>query len=363
MKILHVAKLKGYAFAGVDVIVPQHLAAQSSYADIAFINVRNVQVAPKWQIDYNEDTWLNDAVARLDGLDLVVFHDVYALEYLKMSGLLRSKHIPYIIVPHGCLTMGAQRKKRFKKLVANILLFNRFIYGATALQCLSSSEQSQTKFNLKIFVGTNGISIPKICKSSFNVNSVSFVYVGRLDPFHKGIDFMLSAVRNQKDLLSANSCHFDLYGPNSVGGYEKVAALISEYELDDVVTLHHAVVGEEKEQILLKSDVFIQTSRFEGMPVGILEALSYGLPCLLTKGTTLGETIEEKDAGWCADTNSASIEQALQAAISQKSSFAKKGLNGRNLVTEEFEWSKIAQSTIATYKSILDDYNVNRKRK
>ena len=50
--------------------------------------------------------------------------------------------------------------------------------------------------------------------------------------------------------------------------------------MGEVVKLNREIDEEEKRQILLDTDVFIQTSRFEGMPMGILEALSYGLPCL-----------------------------------------------------------------------------------
>ena len=73
--------------------------------------------------------------------------------------------------------------------------------------------------------------------------------------------------------------------------------------MEDLVELHEAIDGSEKEAELLSADVFIQTSRSEGMSMGILEALSYGVPCLVTRGTNLGEIIEQYDAGWVAETN------------------------------------------------------------
>lgn len=44
--------------------------------------------------------------------------------------------------------------------------------------------------------------------------------------------------------------------------------------------------------VLLQTDLFIQTSRHEGMPMGLLEALSIGVPCLVTVGTSLGHIIK-----------------------------------------------------------------------
>ena len=39
-------------------------------------------------------------------------------------------------------------------------------------------------------------------------------------------------------------------------------------------------------------DLFIHTFRFEGHPIAVLEALSYGIPCLLTPGTNMAGEVE-----------------------------------------------------------------------
>ena len=71
--------------------------------------------------------------------------------------------------------------------------------------------------------------------------------------------------------------------PDYQGRYDHVEGLINDSDVGDIIKLHHEVTGEVKEKLLLDSDIFIQTSRFEGMPLGIIEALSYGIPCLITE--------------------------------------------------------------------------------
>ena len=56
-----------------------------------------------------------------------------------------------------------------------------------------------------------------------------------------------------------------------------------EYKVGDIVKLHDPVFGEEKINTLLKSDIFIQLSRKEGLPLGILETMNAGLPVILTE--------------------------------------------------------------------------------
>ena len=65
----------------------------------------------------------------------------------------------------------------------------------------------------------------------------------------------------------------------------------------------------------LKNDVFIRTSRFEGLPLGILEALSLGLPCLVTKGTNLDELVNNYNAGWGVETTSKMVASAIKNAV------------------------------------------------
>ena len=141
MNILHIACTNGDMCNGVQVVVPQHLIAQSKYANIGFMNISNIQVSGfNKQFNWRNDSTLSDLPSPFNHPDLVVFHEAYRIQYLKISSYLRKKNIPYVIIPHGELSKGAQKKKYFKKKIANILLFNRFINNSIAIQCLSTLE-------------------------------------------------------------------------------------------------------------------------------------------------------------------------------------------------------------------------------
>lgn len=351
MVILHIAAISDDLCSGVCVVVPQHVRAQSEYAQVALINVKNISIPDMTQqISYKKPFQLSQLKEPFHHPDIVVFHETYRMEYLSISRALRKEHIPYIIIPHGELGRGAQKKKRLKKTIANIFLFNSFINHASAIQCLSQTEYDNTFFGKEKFIGTNGVTIPLKRKEHFHRNAVKLVYIGRLDAYHKGLDLMLEAVKRKADFLREHSCSLSMYGPDIYGRFAHISQLIEEKNIGDIVILNHEIGGQDKEKILLEGDIFLQTSRFEGMPLGILEALSYGIPCLVTKGTNLGEGIEQSDSGWVAETDAQSIADKLVEAVLEKETWNQKGKNGLQFVRESFSWQHIADETVEMYK-------------
>lgn len=353
MVILHLAEIQKNPFSGVCVVVPQHVNAQQAFATVALVNL-NVEVENVENQFVCKDVYdIKNLPSPFNTPNLVVFHDVYQPSYLKIFKYLKSARIPYVIIPHGCLTMGAQKKKWLKKKVANFLLFNRFINGAEAIQCLSEREMESTHFGKHKFVGTNGIHIPTERKTSFRTNATKFVYIGRLDAYHKGLDLMLDAVKEIADFMRENNAALNLYGPDYQGWFANVENMIAERAIGDIVAIHPAVFGEEKKEVLLNSDIFIQTSRFEGMPMGILEALSYGLPCLVTEGTTLGNFVSQNKAGWSCETDASKIAEAMRAAIQEKGTWTQKSDRARHSVSEQFAWERVAEEIVSQYRKYV----------
>lgn len=357
---MYISCLAGEKSEGPNYSVPNQIKAQAKYDNVLWFNINNT-LKECWDIDVDFINMTIVSRPDIENLpkpfnraDLVIFEGLYTLSFCKIAKQLRKNNIPYIIIPRSSLTTSGQQSKALKKKIGNLVFFNRFIKNAAAIQYLTEDEykSSGDSWNKTSLIIPNGIDKKNKSKVWENKAYLRGVFIGRMDIYQKGIDLLIEACTLLKNEMKTADCIIDIYGPDRKGAKFIINKLIAKNDLVDLVHIHDAVFDDEKEAILLDSDFFILTSRFEGHPMGLIEALSYGLPCLVTTGTNMADEIAEADAGWTAQISVDSIAEALKTLLKDKAQFAVKGQSALKL-SKQYNWDALAQTSNREYVGLL----------
>lgn len=365
MNILYISHLTYNKSEGPNNSVPAQVKAQSNFDNVFWWNLTEA-TQEHWietGLFHGVKEFPNKSIRYLPSPfnkpDLVVFESFYYLDDVFHSLECRIRKIPYVITTRGALTWQGQSQKKIKKKIANFLLFRSMVTHAASIQYLTNQEyyDSGDKWNKNHFIVPNGTyqrkGINYLSKDRSNSSTtIKGVCIGRFDPYQKGLDLLLEAVDKKKDVLRKNAITISLYGPKRMNCREDYAKQISERNLDDILIVRDGVFGEEKDIVLREADFFIMTSRFEGMPMSMIEAMSYGLPCFATTGTNLADEIRERNAGWTCETTIDGISDCLDALahdIEKISEFGKNAI----MLSKGFDWNEIGRRTHEEYEKIV----------
>lgn len=361
MRILHVAALSMDKSAGPTYSVPSFVRAQSKVVGVtSHLLITNNTIDKDQEFYYKENFDKKKLfIEFLTSYDLVVFHSTYIMAYVKIARILEKEKIPYIIVPRGGFTKGAKNIKKLKKKVGDLLVFNRFFNSPDAIHFLTEMEMKESVYKTnKDFVLPNGIAIPNhTIQRSYDKNNIKIVFVGRIDSYHKGLDILLEAVGLIKEELKQKNATLNLYGPDVRESKKQLNNLISSLSLQGLVKINEPVFSEEKAEVLHHTDIFIQTSRFEGLPMGVLEALSYGVPCILTPGTNISRKVSDYGGGIEVALDPVSISEGIIEMLKnleEENNFQHNALK----LAKVYSWENIAKSSIEKYREIIAGQNL-----
>ena len=348
MKILFISHLGSGVSAGPHWSVPARIKAQTKYDIVMWVNTTNVPLPHYLEtgVYHNLSEYgklsLDCLPKPFNKPDVVAFEGFYSAMDAAFAKELKRAGVPYIITPRGSLTRQARHNSsRLKKNIAHLFVFNRFLKNAHAVQYLTKQEMLDSTSPCEMsYVLPNGFTTPQRVKTNFSQNCIKGIFIGRIDLYHKGLDTLVEAVSSCMPMMRNYSFTIDVYGPMNEDA-KKMEQMLIDKGLENIITLKGEISGDAKENAILDADVFILPSRFEGHPMGLVEALAYGLPCLVSAGTNMKEEIETANAGWACDGTTDSLVRALLDVVNEKNLFKEKSKNAFNLA-KEYDWDRLA---------------------
>lgn len=209
----------------------------------------------------------------------------------------------------------------------------------------------KNKFNREATVLPNGIEAPIITKKEENLKKYCLkkkkfiLAVGRFVPekgFHDLIDaFNRGDFRDIKLVIAGDSDHEDTYSHD---------LKIKASKCDNIV-LTGFITEKPLHELYSHAGLFVLPSYYEGLPIALLEAMSYGLPCIASdipanRNVQIGEGrfFKAGDIGSILD----KINEYMNRRWDEDDR-----RNQRNMIYKIYNWRRIAEDTLLLYNKIV----------
>lgn len=232
-------------------------------------------------------------LVRLKGFapDVVHIHGEFNPDNLWVPRLFSC---PLVLSPHGAFhPIVLQKSRRCGKRVY-LSLARRWLYRhLRAWHALSPAEADHIKAVLpkaQVYCLPQGPSVHVMAEERAGRVSqdrtrdhVSFVFVGRLDVYTKGLDLLIQAFAKALREVQGIRLKLTLVGPDWRGGRALLMQLARDLGCASAVRFTGALPGEAVRHEVAGSDIYVHVSRHEGFPLALTEALVLARPAIVSR--------------------------------------------------------------------------------
>lgn len=180
-------------------------------------------------------------------------------------------------------------------------------------------------------------------EKKFGLHKDSYIlYLGRIVP-EKGEHYLIEAfkkVKTDKKLVIAG-------GASDTDDYmEKLKRMAAG---DERIIFTGFVQGKILEELYSNAYIYCLPSDLEGMPLSLLEAMSYGNCCLTSDIDECAEVVEDK-AVLFRKSDVTDLQVKLQELCDNKNEVDQYRKRAADFICSKYDWNKITEETMALYK-------------
>lgn len=277
--------------------------------------------------------------------DVIHFHAEGPCAMLWLPHLFGIRTIATI---HG---LDWQRAK-WGKFASKYLKFGEKIAAKYADEVIVLSKNVQQYFlevyNRKTKFIPNGIQKPttieaQIIREKWNINKDEYIlFLGRIVP-EKGLEYLVDAFKNvntTKKIVIAGGAS----DTNEFMDYIKEKA-----KNDDRFIFTGFVQGKVLEELYSNAYIYVLPSDLEGMPISLLEAMSYGNCCVVSDIPECTEVIEKFGVSFKKG-NDVVLSQKLQWLCDNEKVVEEYKNKASNFICSKYNWDDIVKRTLNLYK-------------
>jgi glycosyltransferase involved in cell wall biosynthesis len=279
--------------------------------------------------------------------NIVHVHLFPANLFVSLASLFLPKNIKFIFSEHNIYN----RRRSFK--IFKIL--DTFIYSRYyKIICVSKQVQIALiewlpNLQRKSVVIPNAVPVPDL-SNWLTVKKYDVLFVGRLTKA-KGVDILIKAIKILKEKYQ-----MDIKTAIVGKGYleEELKELVMELGIEKEVEF--LGIRRDIEKLMKSTKIFVLPSRWEGLPLTILEAMGSGAGIIATKVGGIPEVIEhEKEGILISPEDSTALAGAITELLKDRELREKLGINAYQKVKEKYSIEVYTRNILGFYKSLIAD--------
>jgi glycosyltransferase involved in cell wall biosynthesis len=289
------------------------------------------------------------SLLRSEPPDIVHMHSTYLPEQATLARRLVRLGIPYVVTPHGGLN---RQSKWLKKSVYVWLVERSRLRNSSAIAVLSDQEREAVRADVPRYKGIvrlvkNPVDLQNPTAHSWqgDTSARKLVFLGRFHVVNKGLDVLSEIAR------SLPSVEFHMYGDQDDKTKKQFERLLRGFPQN--VHVHNPVFGAEKVRVLSNATVYIQTSRWEGFPISIAEAMYLGVPCAVSDTIDLAKLFANEDLGLVLPSNPKEAALSLSEVLAHPASLLRWSQRARTFAHRHFNPTAVASDYVDLYQEVL----------
>lgn len=276
-------------------------------------------------------------------------HGIGPSLFVPLARLLKLK---VVMTNHG----ADYNREKWGRLAKSVLRLGERLGSRCANRVICISEpiaaDIQKRHKKPVTVISNGVNLPRVCQThdyldEYGLAKGKYVLsVGRLVP-EKGFHDLFAAFNTLppngwKLVIVGRADHEDSY---SSGLREKARSNVN-------IVMTGFLTGKPIQELYSHAGLFVLPSYHEGLPIVLLEAMSYGSPCIASD-IPANRNVELENARFFEPGNIGQIASKIIRFMSEPLSEEAR-TKQVDLIADKYDWEKIAQNTLEVYKEIVE---------
>lgn len=219
--------------------------------------------------------------------------------------------------------------------------------------CVSEGEFCLIKENRivderKMIKIENGVHVPEEIEKLEERPSLRILTVSRFD-YQKNPQLLVEIAEEIKASRNQGKLEMAVIGDGEM--FESCESLINEKSLNDIISLLGP--SNQPRTEMSKSDVFLSTSRWEGMPLAVLEAMSEGLPVVATDVVGNSDVIKHGKNGLLFPSGNAKAGYGALSLMLDPQFRGRCSHLARESVMENYSVLRMVEETMGVYEEVL----------